>query len=149
MLVTNFTATRFNVLPRLRIVPYCHSFILEIDPVAPLDIDYFPVEYCFDRGFNFLSSNRSEWTRDMTIPLRLLDVYADGSKLDCGVRSIVYSRRFDLKILLRLPAYCSVFQAEVIAIYRPGWIFANGVSFVHISIVSDSQAAIISVERCV
>ena len=52
MQVAKFTLTRPNALPRWRIIPYGHSSILEIDQVAKVDIDYLPVEYCFDMGFN-------------------------------------------------------------------------------------------------
>ena len=53
--------------------------------------------------------------------------------------------KFDehLNISLRLPDYCSVFQAQVMAIYRTAqWILAYGVPSTRISIFSHSQAAI-------
>ena len=54
----------------------------------------------------------------------------------------------DWNISLRLQNYCSVFQAEVIAIYRAAqWIRANGVPFTRISIFSNSQAAIRSLSN--
>ena len=57
---------KFTGLSRSRVVPSGHSSILEIDPVTPLDIDYLPVEYCFDRSFNFPIPSRSNWTPDTT-----------------------------------------------------------------------------------
>ena len=62
---------------------------------------------------------------------------------DSRVGSGVYSGKLVLNISLRLPDYCSVFQAKVMAIYRTAqWILINGASFTSISVFSDSQAAI-------
>ena len=63
--VDKFTATRLSAVSPWRIVPYGHSSILEIDPVAPLDIDYLPVEYCFD---SFRILGRSDCAHDTTVP---------------------------------------------------------------------------------
>ena len=61
------------------------------------------------------------------------------SKLDNGVVSGIYSGKLDFKMSLRLPDYCSVFQAEMVAIYRATqWILANDVPFHRVSIFSNS-----------
>ena len=73
-----------------------------------LDIDYLPVEYCFNRGFHFLIPSKDDWDHGMIVPPELPDVYTDGSKLDSGVGSGVYSEKLNLNISLRLPDYCSV-----------------------------------------
>ena len=79
--------------------------------MTPLDIDYLPVEYCFDRGFDVISP--------YTVGLpELLDVYEDSSKLNGGVDNAVFSGRLNLKISLQMPNYCSVFQDEVMASYQ-------------------------------
>ena len=44
-----------------------------------------------------------------------MDIYIDGSKLDN--ENGIYSGKLNLNISLRLPDICSVFQAEVVAIY--------------------------------
>ena len=68
------------------------------------------------------------------------------TRLRCGQR--VYSGRLYVNISLRLPDYCSVFQAEVMTIYRATqWILINGVPFTRILIFSDSQAAIKSLSN--
>ena len=60
-----------------------------------------------------------------------------------GVGSGIYSEKLDLKISLRHPDYCSVFQMEVKAIYRADqWVLVNYAPFTCISIFSDSLAAI-------
>ena len=94
--VAKFNATRLSALSRWPIVTYGRPSILEIDPVVLLDIDYVLVEYYLDRGFNFLISSRIDWTHDRTVPSGLLDVYTDGSKLDCGVDNGVYSTSFSM-----------------------------------------------------
>ena len=43
--VVKYITTRLNALSRWRIVPYDNS--------GYLDINYLPVEYCFNKGFNF------------------------------------------------------------------------------------------------
>ena len=46
------------------------------------------------------------------------DIHTDGSKLDNGFGGGSYSGMLDLSISLRQPNYCSVFQAEMMVIYR-------------------------------
>ena len=85
-----------------------------------------------------------DWCRDFGLSINpsKTDVVLF-SKLDNGVGSGVYSGKLDLNISLRLPDYCSVFQAEVISIYRAvQWILVNRSPFTCVSVVSDSQAAI-------
>ena len=67
--------------------------------------------------------SRNDWDPNAVVHPEHLDIYTDGSKLDNGVGSGIYSGKLDLSISLRLPDYCSVFQAEMMAIYRPAqWI---------------------------
>ena len=61
------------------------------------------------------------------LPLKRLNIYTDCSKLNNKVGSEIYSGKIGLNIPLRLPNYCSVFQAKLISIF---------------SIFFDSQAAI-------
>ena len=80
----------------------------------PVNFDYRPAKYCFDRGFHFLSPSRDDRNSDTIAPPEVLDIYIDGSKLDNGVGNGVYSGRVDLDISLRLPDYCSIFQGRLI-----------------------------------
>ena len=84
------------------------------------------------RGFHSLIPGTDDWNYDMIVLPEILDVYTDGFKLDHGVGSSIYSGKLDLNIFLRLPDYCSVFQAAQC-------ILANGVSFTRVLIFSDSQ----------
>ena len=63
-------------------------------------------------------SSRYEWNPNTFIPPKLLDIYTDGSKLIEGVGSDIYLDKLYLNISFRLPDNCSLFQAELIVIYR-------------------------------
>ena len=84
-----------------------HSFILKVDPVTPLNGEYY---------FHFLIPSRDDWYPDVMILPDLLDIYTDGSKLDNRVGNGDYSGKLDLNISLLLSNYYCVFQVEVIVI---------------------------------
>ena len=48
--------TRLNGLSCWNILPSGHSTIFELEPVAPMNINYLPAEYCLDRGFPLFDS---------------------------------------------------------------------------------------------
>ena len=82
----------------------------------------------------------------MVVCLEHLNIYTDGSKIDSGVGSEIYSGKLDLSIFLRLTGYCSVLM-------RRRWPFTepinesstvNGAPFIRVSVSSHSQAAISS-----
>ena len=124
-------------------MPSDHSTILEFDPVAPVNIDYLPAEYCLDSGFQFLIPSRDDWGPNTVAHPEHLDIYTDCSKLDNGVGRGISSGKLDISISLRLPDYCSVVQADVMVIYWVAqFILVNCVPFTRVSIFSGSQAAI-------
>ena len=84
--------------------------------MAPVNLDYLPAEYSFDRGFHFLIPSRDKWNPDSIVTSANLDIY----KLDNGVGSGVCFVILDQDISLRLPDNCSMFQAKVMTIYRAG-----------------------------
>ena len=55
-----FAAIRLNVLSRWNIAPSGYPYILKVDPVAPVNTDYIPAEYCLDRHSQFLIACRDE-----------------------------------------------------------------------------------------
>ena len=133
--MAKIAAISLNALFRLHIVPSGYSIILEIDPVAPVNIDNLPAEHCFTMGFHFLIPGGDDWNYDTLVHTDVLNVYINSSKLDNGVGCLVYSGKLDLNIPFRLPHYCSAFQAKMMAIYRTAqWILVNGVSFTRVSI---------------
>ena len=72
-------------------------------------------------------------------------IYTDDSKFDTGVGSGIQSGKLDLSISLWLTGYCSMFQAEVMAIYRAvQWTLGNSAPFTRVSVFSYSQAALSS-----
>ena len=108
-----------------------------------MNIDYLPAEYCLDRCFHFLIPRRDDWNPDAILPPDVVDVYTVGSKLDNGVGSSVYSGKLEINSSLCLLDYCSLFQTEMMAIYRVAQrILTNGASFTSVSVFSDSQAVI-------
>ena len=68
-----------------------------------MDIDYLPVKYCLDRGFHYLIPSRNDCDSNTIVPPEYPDIYTDGSKLDNGFGSGIYSDKLDLNISLRLP----------------------------------------------
>ena len=60
-----------------------------------------------------------------------------------GLEAVSTRTGLDLNISIRLSDYCSVFRAEVMAIYRAiKWTRTNGASFTRVSAFSDCQAVI-------
>ena len=51
---------------------------------------------------------RDDWDYETIVRPDIFDVCSDGSKLDNGVESGIYSREVDLNISLRLRDYCTV-----------------------------------------
>ena len=68
--------------------------------MALVNIYYFPAEYYLDRGFRFLISSRDDWDRNTVVHAEHLDIYTDGSKLNSGNESGIYSGKLDLSISL-------------------------------------------------
>ena len=110
-------AIRINALPFWHTVPSGHSTIMGVDPVAPVNMDFPPTEYCFDRGFHFLILARDDWYYDMIFPPGVLDAYTGSSRRDSVVVNGAYRGKLDQNIFFRLSDYCNVFQVEVITIY--------------------------------
>ena len=86
--------------------PSSRCSIFEIDPITILNIDFLPIEYCFDRGF-------SDFESLTLLLLVLLNVYINDSKLVKRLSSRVFSGKVDLNIFLRLSYYCSVIRMEI------------------------------------
>ena len=63
-------AIKRNALSHWQTVLSGHSTILGLDPVAPVNIDYFPAACSFGRGFHFLITGRDGWNYDTIVPPR-------------------------------------------------------------------------------
>ena len=110
-----FVATTLNVQSMWYIGHSVYSTSLEVDAVAPVNIDYLPTENCLDRDCHFLIPIRGDWGPNTVVQPERLDIYTNGSKLNNGVGCGIYSGKLDLSIFLRLSDYCSVFQEEAMA----------------------------------
>ena len=143
LLLAKFAAPRLNVLLRWNTVLCCHCTILKVDLVISLKVEFRPAEHWRYRGFPFSNYEQGWLEYWYDCPPKVLEVYTDGYKLGNGVGSGICSGKLDLNISLRLPDYCSVFEAEVMAIYRTAQlILVNDAPFTCGSIFSDNQAAI-------
>ena len=80
----------------------------------------------FDKRYHTLIPCRDEWVDRTPGNRRYVDFYTDGSKLDSQVGLGVYSEDLGLEMALRMPDYCSVYQAEILAIAKVAkWLRCN------------------------
>ena len=63
-----FAAPRLNALSHWQFVNSGHFTILEVHLMTSVNIDYLSVEYCRNRDFYSLVSNRDEWNPNTVIP---------------------------------------------------------------------------------
>ena len=59
---------RLDSMPCLVGALYLHFTILEDDPVAPMNINYHPAEYCISWGFHYLIPSRDDWNPNTSSP---------------------------------------------------------------------------------
>lgn len=123
--------------------PYGHGDILNLFQVSSTQTtDYQIASLNFNRIFKINIPTRTEWEegylQDSTEA-----IYTDGSKMECGVGAGVYSESLSISESYSLNNHCSIFQAEVFAIYKAACIVE---SMNHVNkrfvICVDSQAAI-------
>jgi ribonuclease HI len=111
------------------------------------NLDYITPILSFDKGFHTSYPSREDWRKKALSETDETNFYTDGSKLDGKVGAGVFCDKLKVSISVRLPDYCSVYQAEVIAIEEAlTWLKHNVISSKDITIYVDSQAAIRSLE---
>lgn len=124
--------------------PYGHSSILDSAVCnLPKSTDYITPRLEIEKKFKVKIPSRKEWRREN--PLGEIDtvLYTDGSKMECGVGAGVYSESPRIEYAFRLPNKSSVFQAELLGIWKACVMIKNNTSMGRsIAIVTDSQAAI-------
>ena len=74
---------RLNALCRWHIVPSAHSTNLEINSVAPVNIDYLPAKYFLEKDFHFRIPSREA----IAFP-KVLNICSDGCKLNRGFEAV-------------------------------------------------------------
>lgn len=72
--------------------------------------------YNFEKSFNIHIPQRNEWERDDFVDPSKTSIFTDGSKIESGTGSFVYSRRPYLKISRSLGQYLTISQAEIYVI---------------------------------
>ncbi|XP_043062752.1 uncharacterized protein LOC122319487 [Drosophila yakuba] len=120
--------------------------ILKVIQIVPSRTDYStPTEY-IQTPFNIIIPERDDWNSRTPGPQNAICFYTGGSKLQNRVGGGLYFEQLGLRISFRLPDNCSVFQAEVAAIREAlKHLKALKPESSHVSIFSDSQAAIKSI----
>jgi ribonuclease HI len=105
--------------------------------------DYLTPIYCFNRRFELYIPERDEWQdRDIGVDDDI-KVYTDGSKMECGTGSGIYSGSLGFNESIRLMNSCTVFQAEVVGILTAiKLIKDSNITGKNLCIYTDSQAAI-------
>ncbi|XP_036341061.1 uncharacterized protein LOC118750446 [Rhagoletis pomonella] len=138
-------AVRLNPLIKWSDTRFGYSRILENLPGNFRRLDYTVPPTGLKNHFQTRIPSRGELEED-SILISYSDsaaIYTDGSKLDLKVGSGIYSQELSLSLSFRLPDYCSVFQAEVTAIYEAArWLIDSPTNLHAVTIFSDSQAAI-------
>ncbi|KAH8274142.1 hypothetical protein KR044_011969, partial [Drosophila immigrans] len=83
------------------------------------------------------------WQQESPLRQNELSIYTDGSKTIEGTGSGVFSEDLATKLSFRLPDWCSVFQAEIYAVWQATKLVRTlGGSPRDVSIYVDSQSAI-------
>lgn len=105
-------------------------------------VDYMIPSQNFEKNFKVIFPGRSEWEHGLPIP-NSIPIYTDGSKMEHGVGSGVYSEFLEIDQSFKLPKDCSIFQAEIFAVSEAISLIQSK-NFINQSFVIciDSQAAI-------
>jgi len=144
--VATISALRLRKLGYWKSSQKGHSNILNeriIKDIIPRATDYCEQITIPDRKFAIVLPSRDEWSEGYSMNDGHLNIFTDGSKLDCKVGGGIYLRELNMRKSFRLPDYCSVYQAEVAAIHEALTILKTDmISIDNINIFSDSQAAI-------
>ncbi|XP_053960810.1 uncharacterized protein LOC128865000 [Anastrepha ludens] len=120
-----------------------HSAILNRNTVISSDIDYHVSLPSPPLLFSCSLPTREEWKTNLTEIDGPLIIYTDGSKQDGKVGFGIFSNSPHINLSFRLSDYCSVFQAEVCAIwYAAKTLLENRISLEDIRFFTDSQAAV-------
>ncbi|KAL7726428.1 hypothetical protein ACLKA6_004568 [Drosophila palustris] len=107
------------------------------------EYDYFVQEHKWSDSFTAVIPDRAEWQQETPLRRNELSFYTDGSKTEEGTAAGVYASDPAVHLSVRLPDLCSVFQAEIYAVWQAiKLIYTLEGPARNISIYIDSQAAI-------
>ena len=132
------TALRLKESNGFKIRPYGHG---NIENVQRVITDYKKPSNNVSHNFEIDLPSREQWVlRASEIPDEI-SVFTDGSKTDEGTGAGFFIPSTDVRQSFKLPPYCSVFQAEIEAIYQ-ACRSLNNCTQLQITFFTDSQAAI-------
>lgn len=143
------SALRLREIGYWREKPYGHSSILSslARELLPSSTDYTIPKLVLDRKFQVKIPTRKDWRDESVLNGFDTVLFTDGSKMDCGVGAGVYSKSPNIALSYRLPDTSSVFQAEMLAIWKACMLVRNDPSpKQRVAIVTDSQAAILALK---
>ncbi|KAL7725515.1 hypothetical protein ACLKA6_010085 [Drosophila palustris] len=107
------------------------------------EYDYFVQEHKWSDSFTAVIPDRAEWQQETPLRRNELSFYTDGSKTEEGTGAGVYASDPAVQLSFRLPDWCSVFQAEIYAVWQAiKLIYTLEGPARNISIYIDSQAVI-------
>ena len=132
------TALRLKESNGFKIRPYGHG---NIDNIQGVKTDYKRPSTNISHNFLIELPSRESWADRAIDSLDIISVYTDGSKTDEGTGAGIFIPSTDVKQSFKLPVHCSVFQAEIEAIYQACMNLGNS-TLQQINIFTDSQAAI-------
>lgn len=72
--------------------------------------------YYFEKNFNVLIPQRTEWENGEVLDPSEMSMFTDGSKIESGTGSGIYSSDLSLKVSTSLGQYATISQAEIYAI---------------------------------
>lgn len=135
-------ALRLNSAGMWRSRSYGHGKILSNFNLSNPSTDHIISTPNLFKSYNMLIPKREEWSTGCPIPDSEV-IYTDGSKMENGVGSGFFYEKGNLKQSFKLHKDCSIFQAEVYAIYKAA-LYINSSDFKGKTFVLcvDSQAAI-------
>lgn len=141
------SAVRLREMGHWLTKPYGHSRILgTVDrELIPTFTDYTIPKFELYKKFKVKIPTRKEWKEGNILRETDSVLYTDGSKMDCGVGAGVFSESNNISKKYRLPDTSSVFQAEVLAIWKACKLSReDNSSRRSITVATDSQAAILA-----
>lgn len=113
------SALRLRSIDLLRTQEKGHSSILRLDWGLPVNekTDYLIPINCFEKLYSVRLPSRNEWS-EATVDNLGIAIYTDGSKMESGTGCGVYSNDLQVEKSYKIHDYCTIFQAEVLAIYK-------------------------------
>lgn len=139
------SAVRLQSLKCFQTSTYGHGSIVHTIGMnlSNLTTDYITPTLHFDNAFSTVFPSREDWDSERLLGKSDIEVFTDGSKMECGTGSGVFAESLNIEEYYKLGEENSVFQAEVLAIEKSAELLMD--KAIHnrsITIFVDSQAAI-------